>query len=317
MTNSPASRLLNCGCSIIIPVFNRAKYIGRAIQSVISQTISDWELIVVDDCSTDYSLQVAKSFQGPQIIVLQTTGNSGAAAARNLGIQFSSGKFISFLDSDDAYETSFLEESVRKFNSLPLEVGMIWTGLRYLKKEGAKLRTEEQIWRPDISDPYKLFLSDLRIGTNSGITIRREVFDKVGLFDESLRAAEDTDLFLRISKVYNVDYLDKVLINIYQGREDHLSKRFDKIAKAYNIIIPKHLATISLDKNLRLKYFYKAMWLNYHLGNTKLARNSFKKVLTDKYFFLRAWGIVIIFEFLGKKLGAALHIRLSTASKFV
>jgi glycosyltransferase involved in cell wall biosynthesis len=301
--------------SIITPFYNRERQLSNCIKSVLAQTHQDFEFLLVDDCSTDNSSNVVRSFSDDRIRLLKMPVNSGAAAARNVGITASTGSVISFLDSDDAYEPNFLEQSVQKIQTSSPDVGLIWTGLRYIRNESNSDKVSEAMWKPETSDPYRLFLSNLRIGTNSGISIRKEVFNQVGLFDETLPAAEDTDLFLRIAQKYNVSYVDKILINIYQHGSDRLSKRFDKIARAYNIIVPKHLQAIQKERALRLKFAYKCMWLNYHLGENELARKNFKHVLRDNFFSPGAWFIFFLFEILGRKLGSQIHTRLSMLSR--
>ena len=302
--------------SVILPCYNREKVIGRAVESVLRQTYTSWELWIVDDCSTDNSFSIASAYGDPHIKILRTPKNSGAAAARNLGISHSKGLLISFLDSDDEYDPDFILESVKKFNDLPATVGLVWSGLRYCRMKKNVEVFEEYVWKPFNGDsPYDTFLNDLRIGTNSGITIRKEVFDSVGLFDDKLPASEDTDLFLRISRYYSFDFIDKILINIDQTRTDRLSKRFDKIAIAYNLIIPKHIEAIERRKHLRLKYFYKAMWLNYHLGDFTRSRYYFNRLIKDKIFYAKAWLIACIFEILGKVYGAKVHTLISSLNK--
>jgi glycosyltransferase involved in cell wall biosynthesis len=302
--------------SVIIPVYNRENSIAKAVKSVLSQTVNDWELIIIDDCSTDNTYSVISSYNDPRVKIFKLEKNSGAAAARNFGIQQSRGEYISFLDSDDEYEPEFIEQSNKKFQSVSKQVGLIWTGVRYFRQTSAKLFKTEMMWQPAKTDkPYFSFLSDLRIGTNSGITIRRTVFDKAGMFDETLPAAEDTDLFLRIVKCFSFDYISSCLINIHQIENDRLSKRFDKIARAYNVIIPKHLTEIEKHKTLRLKYFYKGMWLNYHLNNKPLARKYFLRIMNDQFYYIKAWIIFLLFEMFGNSLGVKIHISISGMDK--
>jgi glycosyltransferase involved in cell wall biosynthesis len=302
--------------SIVMPVYNREKYVGRAIQSVLNQTFTNWELIVVDDCSTDGTCRVASSFTDSRISIITMPDNRGAAAARNVAIRKSRGLLISFLDSDDAYLPKFIERTVSKFNIVSQNIGIVWTGVRYIRGAGNNKHILESMWRPAKNhEPYFLFLSDLRIGTNSGITIRKQTFDRIGLFDETLPAAEDTDLFLRISQHYRYDFIDECLIEIHQTEADRLSKRFDKIAQAYELILPKHIKTISLHKSLRLKFFYKMLWLSYHSGRSQQARNYFRKLLKDGVVNAKGWFVFLLFEVLGKKIGASVHSYFSGIKK--
>lgn len=298
--------------SIVMPVYNREKQLANAIRSVVAQTYENWELIIVDDCSLDKSLTVASSFQDARVKVFSMEKNSGAAVARNLGIKNASGSFISFLDSDDTYESDFLKYSVAKLSGSPAEVGFIWTGCFFHRGATGHEVVTKTLWKPVIKESaYLCFLHELRIGIGQGITIRRSVFDTVGLFDETLPAAEDTDYFLRMTQQYSFDYVPECLIHINQGGADRLSKKFDKIALAYNQIVPKHLSVINNRITLRQKYFYKLMWLNYHLGERKLARMYFKKVLADRFTNMKAWYIFFLFELLGKRIASKFHILFS------
>ena len=99
--------------SIIMPSYNTAKYISDSIESVIAQTYTDWELIIVDDCSTDDSLKVIRSFNDARIVVLQNEKNSGAAISRNYALREAKGKWIAFLDSDDMWTPEKLEKQIR------------------------------------------------------------------------------------------------------------------------------------------------------------------------------------------------------------
>lgn len=99
--------------SIIMPNYNSESYIAQAINSVISQSYKNWELIFVDDCSTDASLQIAKSFEDPRIKIYINQNNSGAATTRNVGIEKAKGDWVAFLDSDDIWEQNKIEEHLR------------------------------------------------------------------------------------------------------------------------------------------------------------------------------------------------------------
>ena len=294
--------------SIILPVYNREDKVARAIDSVLSQSYPDWELILINDNSTDTSLEVLKSYRDSRIEVLNTPKNVGPAAARNLGISKSRGNFVSFLDSDDCYEPDFLKLSFELLAPTRDEIGFAWTGYNYVTSTSQKAK----FWKPsDTSNYYLSFLKALHTGTNSGLMVKREVFSKCGYFDDTLPAAEDTDFLLRIIQKFYFKTLSEPLVNIYIEHSDRLSFDFKKIGLAYNKIFPKHEPTINTNRILRQKWFYKMMWLNYHLGNYGLARGFFKKLIKDKYTHQRAWQIFLIFEVLGSKFGAKAHVFLS------
>lgn len=294
--------------SIIIPNYNRAEVIPKAIRSVLNQTYTNFELIVVDDCSTDNSFQLISKIADERLKVYRLKKNSGAAAARNYGIEKAIGDYISLLDSDDYYDPDFLKESFNVISKSPKTVGFIWTGVRYIEKGIYK----DFIWKPAIKEtPYLTFLNSLHIGTNSGITFKKEIFKVCGNFRENLPAAEDTEFFLRVTKHYNFSFVNKVLINIERDSSDRLSKNFKKIAQAYNYFLSDHFSYIDKEKQLQKKYYYKMMWLNYHLADQKVARYYFNKIPKE----LRSFKIKIIrnlYESVPLKLASYIHQKLSS-----
>ena len=125
--------------SVIIPTYNRAHLIGRAIRSVLDQTYQDWELIVVDDASTDDIPGIVKGFTDGRVKYIRHDENKGAAAARNTGIQAARGAYIAFLDSDDEWLPEKLERQVQAFESSDAQVGVIYTGTIAVSQSGEAL----------------------------------------------------------------------------------------------------------------------------------------------------------------------------------
>lgn len=294
--------------SIIIPNFNRGKVILTAISSVLDQTYKNFEIIVVDDCSTDNSVQLISEIRDERIKLFKLDENSGAAEARNYGIKMSAGEFISLLDSDDFYEPTFLEKSLNVLGATGDEVGFSWTGVRYLESGKGK----EKIWVPEKKETaYLTFLNSLHIGTNSGVTFKREVFQKCGYFNSELPAAEDTDFFLRITKKFNYCIVLEILINIERDGEDRLSKNFQKIAQAYNAFLPDHFSVIDRSKHLQAKFYYKMMWLNFHLNEKGKASFFYKKIPTE-FKTIKIKGIKYLYDFLPLKAASLIHKNFSS-----
>ncbi len=211
LTNNPA-------VSVIIPTYNRGWILKEAIDSVLAQEFTDYELIVVDDGSTDDTRAILDSY-GQNIIVL-AHANEGVSAARNRGIAESRAQLVAFLDSDDLWLPQKLERQVEFFNSDPdalicqTEETWIRNGVRVNpKKRHQKL--SGMIFEPSLS---------LCLVSPSAVMIRKTLFDAVGLFDECLPACEDYDLWLRVSCRYPVLLLDEPLIIKRGGHEDQLSK---------------------------------------------------------------------------------------------
>jgi len=198
--------------SVIIPTYNRAGYVCEAIDSLLAQTYRDFEIVVVDDGSTDDTCEVLRKY-GEQIRYVYRE-NGGEATARNTGLRHARGKYIAFLDSDDVFLPWRLESHVPLFDDFP-KAGMVWSksaffrgpwrseSYRGLCTSRPRLETEDifedlLLWRK------KGMLID-------GITVRSECFDAVGPFDESLTLAPDYDMWLRIAAHYPVLFLDTVV----------------------------------------------------------------------------------------------------------
>jgi len=204
--------------SVIIPTYNRMRPLEDAVKSVQSQTYRDFELIIVDDGSTDGTDRLIEKSAPDAVYIRQE--NRGVSSARNRGILASKGKYIAFLDSDDRW----LPEK------LSLQVGAM--------EEGHFVSHTEEIWirngrRVNPGARHKkhsgdIFLKSLPLVviSPSSVMIRREIFDDVGLFDEKLLAAEDYDMWLRITVSYPVHFIEKPLIIKNGGHEDQLSRKY-------------------------------------------------------------------------------------------
>ncbi|MEA1947109.1 MAG: glycosyltransferase [Thermodesulfobacteriota bacterium] len=203
--------------SVIIPTYNRGWIIKEAIDSVLAQDFKDFELIAVDDGSTDHTFSILKSYSDNIIVIRQD--NHGVSAARNRGIAEASGRFIAFLDSDDLWMPRKLKRQVDFFNSNPdaciCQTEEIW--IRNNMRVNPKKRHKKPrgiIFEPSLA---------LCLVSPSAVMIRRSLFKKVGGFDETLPACEDYDLWLRISCRYPVYLIDTPLIIKRGGHNDQLS----------------------------------------------------------------------------------------------
>jgi glycosyltransferase involved in cell wall biosynthesis len=228
--------------SVIIPTYNRGWIIKEAIDSVMAQNYRDFELIIVDDGSTDNTSDILNSYHGDILVFRQE--NRGVSAARNRGIVEASGRFIAFLDSDDLWLPQKLFRQVEFFNKNPdaeicqTEETWIRNGVRVNPKRKHK-KPCGMIFEPSLA---------LCLISPSAVMIRRSLFEKVGGFDETLPACEDYDLWLRISCRYPVYLIETPLIIKRGGHNDQLSASpgLDKFRiKSLNRIIESNLLSKS------------------------------------------------------------------------
>jgi glycosyltransferase involved in cell wall biosynthesis len=192
--------------SIIIPNFNHARFVGDAITSVLQQDYEDVEIIVVDDGSTDDSGDVIARFGNEVTYIHQE--NAGLSAARNTGIRASKGDFIGVLDADDMYEPTFIRALVNVLNA-NMDADGVYCGYQFVDQENNLLPQIEN--RPVQSDELYKMLLDGNFFVPESVFLRRYVYDDVGLFDEALRACEDWDVWLRVTKKFRVFHVSEVL----------------------------------------------------------------------------------------------------------
>jgi len=214
--------------SVIIPTFNRKKTLGRAIQSVSNQSLSPFEILIIDDGSNDGTKEwVKKSFQDVKYIY---QNNQGVSSARNKGIKYAYGDWIAFLDSDDEWLPNKLYEQVKAIGSNP-EIKFFHTNEIWIRN-GVRVNQMKKHKKYG-GYIFEKCLDICRVSPSS-VLIKKEIFDDIGTFDESLRVCEDYDLWLRITSKYPVVFLDIPLIYKYGGHAGQLSKINDGI-ESYRI----------------------------------------------------------------------------------
>ena len=194
--------------SVILPVHNRADVLARAVQSVLEQSLAAFELIVVDDGSTDGSVGVARSFGDERIKVIELGENRGGNAARNAGVRAATASLIAFLDSDDTYLPEKLERVVAEFDQRP-DLELLVDSFVKVQPSGKKVTRTNPVIRDRDTFRKALFTRQLWKATPS-ITVRRDAMLSV-MFDETLRRLQDFDFLIRASEVANCASTDAVL----------------------------------------------------------------------------------------------------------
>jgi glycosyltransferase involved in cell wall biosynthesis len=296
--------------SVIIPTHNRAYLLTRAIQSVLNQTFSNFELLVVDDLSSDNTKAVVKSFADPRIVYIARSKNGGAAASRNTAIRKSRGRYIAFLDDDDEYLPRFLEAAAQTWRAASTSIGITWCRRQIVMETNNELTiVREEIWIPKFhsrEDAYCSFLRTRRIGTADGLTVRRTVFDNIGLFDERMRKAEDTDFLIRLVRHYDFVVIPELLIRRYEHAGPRLTHYDSTMAEAYERIIAKNVEILQSHPDLWAATHYKTAWLYYHGRNKVKGRHYMQLALRANLVQPRLWIIWLLFEIPGR-IGPNLH----------
>ena len=196
--------------SVVLPVHNRASVVGDAVRSVLAQQFNDFELIVIDDGSTDGTAETIQAFDDPRLRFIRLPENAGGNAARNKGIDTARAPLIAFLDSDDSYLPHKLGFTVGYFADRP-EIDVLLDS--FTKRYPGRGRAEVGVRNPVLDDNEEILgaLFDRRLWkATPGIAVRREAAVRAGMFDESLRRRQDFDFILRLAKVARVATTDEI-----------------------------------------------------------------------------------------------------------
>lgn len=264
--------------SVVIPTYNRPKYLDGAIRTVLGQTLSNLEILVVDDGSDqDYATEICSQYE--EVKLVQHDTNKGLSAARNTGIDHASGEFIAFLDDDDRWHKTKLERQLDALESNP-DAGIASCLVSAITPENDLLRAEQS--RPD-GDLTQQLLEENVIGTPSRVLMRANCLDEINGFDEDLPTKQDWDLYLRVSYEWDVVVLNDHLCY----RTLHESMSSDPIAheRDRRAVIEKHRADIERwgDINSTLaNYYTETGRVYYENGNTMKAQTAYQKALSHR-----------------------------------
>lgn len=222
--------------SVIIPTYNRAKTIQRAIDSVLNQTFSDLELIVVDDCSTDNTSAILGQYGGnKRVRIIKHDKNRGEGGARNTGIRHSHANYIAFLDSDDEWLKNKLEKQMPIIQNADENIGVVYAYSVMQNEDGSNASIQRPSMRGDI-------LSDLLYGKcpaiSSSALIRRECFQD-HLHDETLPSFQDWDLWLQIAQDYQFEYIPEPLCIIYLGTPAQATRNISSRLRGLDLFLNK------------------------------------------------------------------------------
>lgn len=238
--------------SVIIPTYNRANLIQQSVKSVLNQTYNNFEIIIIDDGSSDNTEEVINKLNDNRIRYIKHAVNKGASAARNTGIREAKGKYIAFQDSDDHWLPDKLEKQVKRIENTPDHVGAVFGGYWIIGKGNEKRYFPEQVIKD--GNIFHTLLKGNVVGMPV-VMIKKICFDKVGYFNETLPALEDWELLLRISRDYEFLYINEPLVTVYET-ENSISMHMENTVEAWTFIFNKYYDVISKDiETLALHYY--------------------------------------------------------------
>lgn len=212
--------------SIVIPLYNKEKYVLGTLQSVFDQIFTDYEIIIVEDCSTDSSLAKISGIQSEKVKIIRHESNQGLSASRNTGIRNSTGNYIAFLDADDYWKTEFLDELNLLIGMFP-EARLFATNYEEILQNGTALLPDNNAENlPEhliIPDFFAISLAQ-PLYCPSGFCVEKSVFDVVGFYNETIRFGEDVDFNIRANSAYKLAYSKKPLVKYTMVSENQITQ---------------------------------------------------------------------------------------------
>ncbi|MGQ5516926.1 glycosyltransferase family 2 protein [Halococcus saccharolyticus] len=232
--------------SVVLATYNRADVLGRAIRSVLAQTYSDFELIVIDS-GTDNADEIVASFDDPRIRYLRQKPQ-GLGAARNLGIDVARAELIAFQDDDDEWQPTKLTKQVDAIRNAPESVGVVYSTVQ-------KIQNGQQWWVPNenttqTSGSLVPALWRHNFVSPQTVLIKKRCVETVGGFDESLPALEDWEMWLRVAQTFEFEHVDEALATAHIS-EDSMSVDYESLAVARDAIVRKHRHTFDEESVAR------------------------------------------------------------------
>ena len=263
--------------SVIIPLYNKEKSIIGTIQSVIKQTYKDFEIIVVDDGSTDQSLAYVKGILDPRLTYYEKK-NGGVSTARNFGIKKAKGDYIAFLDADDFWDSQYLEKIAETISNQK-DALVVASGFRLITDNSSTPITVSNTQRLIKIDNIMEYYSKSKwILNSSSICIHRNVFDNVGLFNEKEVLGEDLEMWIKISLKFDIYYIDSTLSNYCLDAMNRTMKRcYPKKEYSHMEYLRQIQPFIDKRKRRYLKKYLSSQTLNIALIN--LVRGNRKNAL--------------------------------------
>lgn len=220
--------------SVIIPVYNAMRYFPETVDSLLNQTFQDFEVIAINDGSSDNIEEWFSSIQDARFQLISQV-NQGQAKARNVGLEIAQGEYIAFLDADDLWEPTKLEKQVRVLDASP-QVGVVYAWVSGIDSNG--IPRGRTIKNFDEGNVWQALVLHNILECGSTPLIRRSCFDKVGFFDVRLPPCEDLDLWIRISRYFDFSVIHEPLV-FYRLHEGSSGKNWKVAEKNYLIVLEK------------------------------------------------------------------------------
>lgn len=280
--------------SVVLPTFNRRHCLPRAVESVLRQTFTDFELLVIDDCSKDGTIAWLETIRDPRLRVLRHEVNKGGAAARNTGIAAARAPVIAFQDSDDEWLVTMLERQIARMAELGPDHGASYCGkIVYGRDEQRVFGARRAAYMPDASrrtvegDILDEVLRHAIVSTQT-LVVRKEILDAVGGFDESLRVGLDWELTVRIARQTKFAFVEEPLVMTFV-MPDSITHRRLSGAHTASTVLAKHQDLLQARPALHADKLFEIGRIYQRAGHWRTALGYMRQSLGHRATSRKAW----------------------------
>lgn len=259
--------------SIVVPVYNREAYVARALDSIVRQTYENWQVVVVDDHSSDKSIEVVENFarKDERIRIIHHRSNRGAQAARNTGIRSAKGEWIAFLDSDDEWLPNWLEKGLyaqEKTGFSIIHCDCYRTGGNEPPKRWGLLPLTGNVYKALLEYPGIMF---------QGLLVQRTCLERIGYLDEDIVSYQEWDTSIMLAKYYEFGFVPEPLFIYHCHSSETISKDMKRDADGWAQIVEKHKSEIDkVAGRVALQNHYQILAQKYY--------STMEHRVAEKYF---------------------------------
>lgn len=258
--------------SVVIPTYNRAELLRQAVQSVLDQTFDNFELIIVDDGSSDTTSEVVAEFDDHRISFVLNDHGKGGAGTRNAGIIRSRGEWVAFLDDDDMWLPEKLERQYQKIQAADKDVGLVYSGHVKFKPDTCQITytfvPQHEGWL------YEHLLYKNVIGGLYSVVIKRGILEEVGSLDERFPALQDADLYVRVAKLCKVAFVKEPLVRVRKSETGRITTNYDSKLRGNQLFWKKFEVDIGKDKRLTHRAASRVFMFAFAQGDLRALAQS-------------------------------------------
>jgi len=291
--------------SAIITTFNRASFLNAAIKSVLFQTFKNFELLILDNSSTDNTEKIVKSFNDKRIKYIKHKPLN-ISEARNLGVKEARGNYIAFLDDDDRWLPNKLKDQLNIFEkSKDSKLGMVYGAFSWITPRGKIIKIHKSQSRGKILETF-LWQKDPVTGSASNPLIKKNVFGVVGNYDEKVVTGEDWEFYLRLSEKYSSDFTTKKVLKITHHGGIRLGQNLKDAAKLELMVLKHYKNIIKKNPSLKSFYFQKIGGKLCRIDQSKEGRQYLRRAISVGPFNFKAY-VQYLISFFGKTFYIKFH----------